>query len=373
MTTNRLHTHIVFGTRPEAIKLAPVIAELQRREEFATTVVFTAQHRDLVTPILAYFGIEPDVDFDLMQEGQSPAQIAAGILQHAEPLFARTAPDCVVVQGDTTTAMAAALAAFYSKIPVVHVEAGLRSGDSSNPFPEEMNRRLISSLASLHCAPTERNRQNLLDENVSAESIVLTGNPVIDALLPIAGDNGELPAHLQPTPGKRLLLLTTHRRENFGEPHRAVFRAVVRIVESHPDVEIIFPVHPNPAVREVVFAELSGRDRIRLVAPPDYVSFTRLLGRSFLVLTDSGGIQEEAPALGKPVVVLRSTTERPEIVATGNAVLAGVEEESIVEIVGRLLADTAAYERMACPAFPYGNGTAAQSIADAMLARFYRR
>ncbi len=366
------HVYIVFGTRPEAIKLAPVIAELRRRSEFEPTVVFTAQHRDLVAPVLSYFDIEPDVDFNIMQEKQSPAHITAEVLRRMESLFTQAVPDCVVVQGDTTTAMSAALAAFYRKIPVVHVEAGLRSGDRFNPFPEEMNRRHISLLASLHCAPTLQNRQNLVDEHVPEESIVVTGNPVIDALLSIASDKAELPLHLQPTPGKRLLVLTTHRRENFGTPQQNVFRAIGRIVEQHSDIEVIFPVHPNPSVRDQAYAALAGRERIRLVDPPDYITFVRLINKSYLVLTDSGGVQEEAPALGKPVVVLRSTTERPEIIALGNAVLAGTEEENIVHIVHGLLVDTAKYERMARPAFPYGNGTAAQSIADAIL-RFYRR
>ncbi len=366
------HIHVVFGTRPEAIKLAPVIAELRRRNECRTTVVFTAQHRDLVAPILDYFGIVPDVDFDIMQEKQSSAHITAQVLQRMESLFAQDSPDCVVVQGDTTTAMSAALAAFYRTIPVVHVEAGLRSGDRFNPFPEEMNRRAISLLASLHCAPTRQNLQNLVDEHVPEESVVVTGNPVIDALLAIAASTAELPASVQPSPGKRLLLLTTHRRENFGKPQQNIFRAVARCVEQHPDIEVIFPVHPNPAVRNAAFAALDGRERIRLVAPPDYLAFVRLMSKSHLVLTDSGGVQEEAPALGRPVVVLRSTTERPEILETGNAVLAGTEEEDIVRIVHKLLTDPAEYERMARPAFPYGNGTAARAIVDA-ITLFYRR
>lgn len=368
----KLRVSIVFGTRPEAIKLAPVIAQLQKRPECNTTVVFTAQHRDLVAPILDYFGIAPNVDCNIMQQRQSPAYVTAEVLRCMDDILERERPDCIVVQGDTTTAMAAALAAFYRQIPIVHVEAGLRSGDIHNPFPEEMNRRHISMLASLHCAPTLRNKQQLEAEGIPAASIAVTGNPVIDALLSIAHDGEPLPAHLQPAPGHRLVVLTTHRRENFGEPQQHIFRAVRRIVEQHSDIELMFPVHPNPAVHDAAYAALSGRERIRLVAPPDYITFVRLLNRSYLVLTDSGGVQEEAPALGKPVIVLRSSTERPEIVATGNAVLAGTGEEHIVALTRTLLTDSATYERMAQPAFPYGRGTAAAAIADAIVLHYRR-
>lgn len=361
------HIHVIFGTRPEAVKLAPVIRELRSRPEFTTTVVFTAQHRDLVVPILDFFAIRPDVDFNIMQEAQTPADVTAEVLQQLQRHFTIHRADAVIVQGDTTTAMASALAAFYHQIPVVHVEAGLRTYNRYNPFPEEMNRRLISSLATLHCAATEGNRQHLLQEHISNESIVVTGNPVIDALqsmLDTGKDTTE--QDLPETSGRKLVLLTTHRRENFGEAQHNIFRAIRRLADKHPDIDIVFPVHPNPAVRRAVEEYLPPHERIRLIAPLEYIAFIRLLRRCTFVMSDSGGMQEEAPALGRPLLVLRSTTERPEVLETGGAVLTGTEEEDIFTAAHRLLTDGELYQRMARASFPFGRGNAARAIVDAL-------
>jgi UDP-N-acetylglucosamine 2-epimerase (non-hydrolysing) len=368
---DKLHIHVIFGTRPEAVKLAPVIRELRSRpDNFVVTVVFTAQHRELVKPILHFFAIEPEVDFDIMKEAQTPSDITAQVLQHLQRHFTENRVDAVIVQGDTTTAMASAMAAFYRKIPVVHVEAGLRTHDRYNPFPEEINRRLISSLATLHCAATEGNRAHLLQENIPDGNIILTGNPVIDALHSILDNSEAATSPAFPVnPEQKMILLTTHRRENFGDAQRNIFRAVRRLVETHPDVDIIFPVHPNPAVRRAVEEQLPPHDRIHLVAPLEYIDFIRLLRRCTFVMSDSGGMQEEAPALGKPLLVLRSTTERPEVLETGSAILAGTEEERIYETAHRLLTDTALYESMSRNSLPFGRGDAARIIADAIESR----
>lgn len=365
---NKLHIHVIFGTRPEAVKLAPVIRELRSRPDtFTTTIVFTAQHRELVTPILDFFALVPDVDFDIMREAQTPSDITAEVLRKLQQHFTHNRADAVIVQGDTTTAMASALAAFYHKIPVVHVEAGLRTHDRYNPFPEEINRRLISSLSTVHCAATEGNKINLMRENVPVGSIVVTGNPVIDALQSIVDTGGDIELAGLPTDASRkLVLLTTHRRENFGEAQHNIFRAVRRLVDAHPELDIVFPVHPNPVVRRAVEEYLPPHKQIYLIAPMEYIDFIRLLRRCTFVMSDSGGMQEEAPALGKPLLVLRSTTERPEVLETGSAILAGTEEESIVTAAHRLLTDTQLYERMALHSLPFGHGNAARAIADAV-------
>lgn len=366
MNTQPIHIHVVFGTRPEAIKVAPVIKVLQAQNDIALTTVFTAQHRELATPILDFFAIAPDVDFDSMEEAQTPTDSTAAVLRHMQQHFAHNHADWVVVQGDTTTAMAAALAAFYNKIPVAHIEAGLRTHNRYNPFPEEMNRRLISSLATLHCAATQSNRENLLAEGVADAAIAVTGNPVIDALHSIVQSNhkGSLP--FLPTPGRKLVLLTTHRRENFGEAQQNIFRAVRRLLQENEILEVVFPVHPNPTVRNAVAQHLPPHDRLHIINPLNYIDFIRLLHQCNFVMSDSGGLQEEAPALGKPILVLRSTTERPEILDTGTALLTGTDEQDIINAATLLLADEAVYARMAQPAFPFGTGNAAQAIAKAL-------
>lgn len=366
MNTHPLHIHVVFGTRPEAIKLAPVINLLREQDDIALTTVFTAQHRELATPILDFFAIAPDVDFNIMEKAQTPADTAAAVLQHLQRHFAHNRADWVVVQGDTTTAMAAALAAFYNTIPVAHIEAGLRTHNRYNPFPEEMNRRLIGSLATLHCAATQSNRDNLLAEGIPNTAIAVTGNPVIDALHSIVRNNRPNALPFALNPNTQLVLLTTHRRENFGEAQQGIFRAVQRLLHAHTSLEIVFPVHPNPAVRAAVAQHLPAHSRLHIIDPLNYIDFIQLLHQCSFVMSDSGGLQEEAPALGKPILVLRSTTERPEILSTGTAILTGVEEHKIVDAATALLTDTALYERMARPAFPFGMGNAAQAILHAL-------
>lgn len=356
----------VFGTRPEAIKMCPLVRALAADDRFESRVLVTAQHRDMLDAVLRVFAVTPDLDLNLMRAGQSIADVAAGALRGVYDALVVERPDMVLVHGDTSTALAAAQAAFYLKIPVGHVEAGLRSGDLMSPFPEEYNRRGIGLLASLHLAPTSQNVANLRREGVAAERIVQTGNTVIDALKSVID-----PAFVFDEPwlntrthARRLLVLTCHRRENFGAPMQQIFRAVRAVADTHADVDIVFPVHPNPNVRTLVDAELRSHPQIHLIDPLDYVPFANLLSRAYLVLTDSGGIQEEAPALGKPVVVLRTETERPEAVAAGTVVMAGVAYDDVVRITNRLLDDANDYRAMARAVNPYGDGTAcARSVA----------
>ncbi|HVZ40548.1 MAG TPA: UDP-N-acetylglucosamine 2-epimerase (non-hydrolyzing) [Candidatus Kapabacteria bacterium] len=357
---------VILGTRPEVIKLAPVIAAL-RAAHVETRVIFTSQHRELAATSASAFGLKPDLDLDLMTPGQSPSQLAARVLSSLDAYFANDPPGLVVVQGDTTTTMSAALAAFHRGIPIAHVEAGLRTDSPVNPFPEEMNRRLATRLATLHCAATEANRQALLRENVPAAGIHVTGNTVIDALASILADTSE---DVQPelakavaARGNRLLLFTTHRRENFGEPQREILSALRRIVEEHPDLEAAFPVHPNPLVLAAVAEHLPPHPRIHRLEPMDYPAFVRLLAASHLVMTDSGGLQEEGPALGKPVLVLRTTTEREELIRSGGGLLVGVRCDDIVAAAGELLRDPALYQRMAVVRYPFGAAGAAERIA----------
>ncbi len=361
----------VFGTRPEAIKLAPVILEFQKYpESFQTYVCVTAQHREMLDQVLGLFGIVPDFDLDLMQAGQSLADLTARIITHIGDVLTQVKPDIVLVQGDTTTVMAVALVAFYHKIPVGHVEAGLRSQDRWSPFPEEINRRIASLLSSYHFAPTETARQALLREHVPADHIFVTGNPVIDALKmiirapqPSAAATLLLQAGMNGTGnGRRLILVTAHRRENFGERIENICLGLKSLVERNSNVVVLYPVHLNPNVREPVYRLLSGHERIMLVEPVEYDVLAHLMNAAYLVLTDSGGIQEEAPFLGKPVLVMRTETERPEAVAAGTVKLVGPYTEQIIQETERLLKDQRAYQQMAQAVSPYGNGRAAQKI-----------
>lgn len=355
----------VFGTRPEAIKMAPVVAELQRRGGALEPVVcVTAQHREMLDQVLSVFGIEPDHDLDLMCPNQSLPELTSRVLLETTRVLKADRPDVVLVQGDTTTAMVAALAAFYERIPVGHVEAGLRTNDRYYPFPEEINRRLIGPIATFHFAPTERAMGALRANGVPEENLFLTGNTVVDALQAIVGSVQSSSGLPYPAPGHRLVLVTAHRRENFGEPMERVFSAVRRLSAQFPDVEFVYPVHPNPNVAAAARAALGSTERVRLVTPLDYVSFTHLLAKCHLVLTDSGGVQEEAPALGKPALVLRNETERPEGVEAGVALLVGTDEERIVAEASRLLSDPAAYARMSQSRSLYGDGQAARRIVD---------
>lgn len=360
----------IFGTRPEAIKMAPVVQALQGDERFRVKVVVTAQHREMLDQALEIFGIKPDYDLNLMRPGQALGDVVSGVLKGLTPILEADRPDVVLVHGDTITTFAAALAAFFCKIPVAHVEAGLRTDDRYDPFPEEMDRRLTGVLATLHFAPTPWAKSNLLAENVPPEAIYVTGNTAIDALLG-ALQNGyrfEEPRLQEAVDsGRRLILMTAHRRENWGEPIRRIYQAVLEIVQRHPDVAVVFPVHKNPVVREPAFAMLGGHERIVLVEPVGYLDMIHMIRAATLVLTDSGGLQEEAPSLGKPVLVLRETTERPEGVAAGTCLKVGTDPARIVAEASRLLTDRKAYSAMAQAVNPYGDGRAALRIKEALL------
>lgn len=354
---------VVFGTRPEAIKMAPVVQALQRRADtFDVRVCVTAQHRQMLDQALALFGIVPDDDLNVMQPNQDLFQITTAVLNGLKPVLEARRPDVVLVHGDTTTTMAASLACYYLKIPVGHVEAGLRTFDRYYPFPEEMNRMVTDSIATLYFAPTAQAQRNLLTAGADASHVFVTGNTVIDALFyTLAHGQGTLPVALDPD--KRLILVTAHRRENFGEPLRAICRAVRDLVDGFSDVEAVIPVHPNPSVRSMVTTLLANEPRIHLIDPLDYEPFCALMNRATLILTDSGGVQEEAPALKKPVLVLRDETERPEAVEMGVVKLVGPHYERIMEAGIQLLSDPEAYAAMARAVSPYGDGHAAERIA----------
>jgi UDP-N-acetylglucosamine 2-epimerase (non-hydrolysing) len=360
----------VFGTRPEAIKLAPVILELRRRPEFHVSVCVTAQHREMLDQVLETFDIRPDYDLDIMCPGQDLFQVTARCLTELEPLLRKEQPWMVLVEGDTTTVLATALAAFYLGIKVGHVEAGLRTFDKRRPFPEEINRRLTTHLADLHFAPTESARRNLLAEQVPESSVFVTGNTVIDTLFLVRdryGGHRPLPPGMPPlAPGKRLILVTGHRRESFGQGFENICDAL-RQIAARPDVEIVYPVHLNPNVQEPVRRILGGLPNVRLIEPLSYVPFVGLMESSYLILTDSGGIQEEGPSLGKPVLVMREVTERPEAVEAGTVRLVGTEVKAVVDGVWELLDNRELYERMSRAHNPYGDGLASKRIADILI------
>ena len=357
----------VLGTRPEAIKMAPVIQRLKREACFDVRVLATAQHRHLLDQVLDAFGIEPDIDLDVMRPNQALNTLAARLLLDFDEVLKAERPAAVLAQGDTTTVMTAALASFHLRIPFGHVEAGLRTGDLANPFPEELNRVVAGRLAAWHFAPTEGARDNLLREGVRAGSILVSGNTVIDALLTVAGST---PALAQPIePGQRMILMTMHRRENFGAPMRSICDAVNRLTAANPDLRVLFPVHPNPNVRAVVEGMLGGNRAVICTEPLEYVQFIAAMQRATLVLTDSGGVQEEAPALGKPVLVLRTETERPEAIAAGVARLVGFDAGRVAVEAQRLLDDPSAHAAMARGVSPYGDGHAAERIVEFLKKR----
>jgi UDP-N-acetylglucosamine 2-epimerase (non-hydrolysing) len=363
---------VVFGTRPEAIKVAPLIQALAAAPWSRPVVAVTAQHRRILDQVLELFAICPNYDLDIMRSGQTLTDVTIGALGGLGPILADADPDLVVVQGDTTTTFAAALAGFYRQVPVVHLEAGLRTGDVRSPYPEEMNRRLTSQLASLHLAPTPDARSNLLAEGVDPCSVVVTGNTVIDALHWTVGRRVPYRARelagLEDDP-RRVLLVTAHRRESWGEPMTAIGSAVAELARCEPELLVVLPVHPNPRVREALLPAVAGLANVMVIEPLAYGEFARLLERATIVLSDSGGVQEEAPSLGKPVLVMRDTTERPEAVAAGTAQLVGTDRDRIVAGVLRLLHDPVAYEGMANAVNPYGDGQAAERSCQAM-ARF---
>ena len=367
----KLKVMSIFGTRPEAIKMAPVVLELQRQPEIESVVAVTAQHREMLDQVLKLFDIRPDFDLNIMSEEQTLFDITSRALLGLDKVLSEVKPNVVLVHGDTTTTFAGALAAYYHQIEVGHVEAGLRTRNKFSPYPEEMNRRLTGALADLNFAPTVTAKENLLRENVDAEKIFVTGNTVIDALYQTVRRDFKFTGELANVDfdGRKIILVTTHRRENLGEPMRNVYKALRALVEEFPNVEIIFPVHKNPKVREVVNAELGNLERVRLTDPMDYEPFANLMNRADLILTDSGGVQEEAPALGKPVLVLRDTTERPEAVHAGTVKLIGTDRETVYSTAKILLTDTAAYRKMAEARSPYGDGHAAERIVKALLWR----
>jgi UDP-N-acetylglucosamine 2-epimerase (non-hydrolysing) len=357
----------IFGTRPEAIKMAPLVLELKKHNEIESKVLVTAQHRQMLDQVLEIFNIVPDFDLDIMKENQSLAGISALSISKIDEILKDEKPDLVLVHGDTTTTFSGALAAFYNQIPVGHVEAGLRSNDMYSPFPEEMNRTLTGRLAALHFSPTEGNKENLIKEGIDSSKIFVTGNTVIDALKMVISDDYVFEDEILNKIdfiNKKVILLTAHRRENHGEPMENIFKAILRIKEEFEDVEIIFPVHLNPKVREVTSNYLRDKKGIHLIEPLDYTPFANLISKSYLILTDSGGIQEEAPALGKPVLVLRKETERPEAVEAGTVLMAGIEEENIYNLCKELIMNKELYQKMSNTVNPYGTGDSVISIVN---------
>ena len=361
----------VFGTRPEAIKMCPLVLEMQKYPDFIEPIVaVTAQHREMLDQVLQLFAIKPDYDLNIMTAGQTLYDVTGRALAGLKDVLAEAQPDMVLVHGDTTTTFAGALASFYAQIPVGHVEAGLRTGNKFSPYPEEMNRKLTGAIADIHFAPTSTSKNNLLKENIDPAAIVVTGNTVIDALqTTVKADYRFTDVGLQKAlaGGNRLILVTTHRRENLGEPMRHVYQALRKVLENHPDVEAIFPVHKNPKVREIVDEELGKLAQVHLIEPLDYEPFANLMAKVDIVLTDSGGIQEEAPALGKPVLVLRDTTERPEAVDAGTVKLVGTAYDDVLRETSLLLDDIKYYQSMAEAANPYGDGRACERIIRKIL------
>jgi UDP-N-acetylglucosamine 2-epimerase (non-hydrolysing) len=365
---------VVIGTRPEAIKLAPIVLELERhRERFKTEICVTGQHREMLDQMLQVFGLRPDYDLGVMKAGQNLTEVTAACLTGLERILRQERPDVVLVQGDTTTTFAASLAAYYQHIPIGHIEAGLRTGKKYDPFPEEVNRRLTTHLSDFHFAPTDVARNNLLVEGVSPESILVTGNTVIDALLLVKArlaEDPSLAAHrLGPSDGLRIILVTAHRRESFGQPFRQICKAIRAIAEKRRDVLIIYPVHLNPNVQSPVHEILDRLPNVKLLAPLDYVSFVDCMQRASILLTDSGGVQEEGPSLGKPVLVMREVSERPEAITAGTASLVGTDPQRIFRAVMSLLDDPACYKRMTSNPNPYGDGHASERIVEFLTSR----
>lgn len=369
----KLKVMSVFGTRPEAIKMAPLVLELEKEPNLEVVVAVTAQHREMLDQVLNLFKIIPKYDLDIMTKNQTLYEVTTKALLGLKEIFKKEDPDLILVHGDTTTTFVAALAAYYAQIPIGHVEAGLRTGDKYSPFPEEMNRKLTGSLADLHFAPTFRAKENLLKENINPKAIFVTGNTVIDALETTVKNNYDFKDDALKAlvnNGKKIILVTTHRRENLGEPMRHVYRALKEVLKKHPEAEAVFPVHKNPLVRKIVNEELEGLKQVHLIEPLDYEPFANLMAKSYLVLTDSGGIQEEAPAFGKPVLVLRDTTERPEALEAGTVKLVGTEYEKVFALTDELLTNENSYKKMAMATNPYGDGLASKRIVKLILNKF---
>lgn len=353
----------IFGTRPEAIKMAPLVSELKNDPELQPIVVVTAQHREMLDSVLETFDITPDYDLNIMKQGQTLSEVTSRVLGGLESVIQEAKPDMILVHGDTTTTFAGSLAAFYNEVAIGHVEAGLRTWNKYSPFPEEMNRQMTGVLADLHFSPTDQSKHNLLQENKKDESIVVTGNTAIDALSTTVSENYESEI-INRHKDKHIVLLTAHRRENIGKPMENIFKAVRRIVEEHEDVVVVYPMHKNPKVRDIAGQLLSDHNRIELIEPLEVIDFHNFAANSHLILTDSGGVQEEAPSLGKPVLVLRDTTERPEGVEAGTLKLVGVEEEDVYNETKKLLNDQSSYESMSIAQNPYGDGLASKRICE---------
>lgn len=368
--TKAIKVMTIFGTRPEAIKMAPIVLAMQQRDQFIPVTVVTAQHREMLDQVLDIFHITPDYDLNIMKPNQTLADITSRVLTKLDAIMETVRPDIVLVHGDTTTTFAASVSAFYHQIPLGHVEAGLRTWDKYSPFPEEMNRQLTDVLADAYFAPTELSRQNLLKENHPDAQITVTGNTAIDALQQTVSKDYHHDALKLIQPGHRMILLTMHRRENQGAPMETVFTAVKKVVKAHPDVEVVYPVHLSPAVQTVARRILGHTERIHLIDPLDVVDFHNMAARSYFIMTDSGGVQEEAPSLNKPVLVLRDTTERPEGVTAGTLKLVGTDGTKVTAAMNQLLDDPAEYQQMAAAKNPYGDGHAAEYILDALWKQF---
>ncbi len=365
--TKKWKVMTIFGTRPEAIKMAPLVLELQKYpKQIESIVTVTAQHRQMLDQVLETFSITPNYDLNIMKDRQTLIDVTTNALQGLDKVMKEAQPDIVLVHGDTATTFIASLAAFYNQIAIGHVEAGLRTWNKYSPYPEEMNRQLTGVMADLHFAPTEVSKKNLLDENKNPATIFVTGNTAIDALATTVSEHYTHPV-LDKIGEDRMILLTAHRRENLGEPMRNMFKAITRILAEHEDVQVVYPVHMNPAVREIANEILGKNKRVHLIEPLEVFDFHNFAANSYMILTDSGGVQEEAPSLGKPVLVLRDTTERPEGIAAGTLKLAGTEEETIYALAKELLTDNNAYEAMAKASNPYGDGHASKRIVEALL------
>lgn len=360
----------IFGTRPEAIKMAPLVKELEKRKEIESIVCVTAQHRGMLDQVLNTFDIKPDYDLNIMKQGQSLADVTTRALVGLEEVIKKVKPDIVLVHGDTTSTFAGSLAAFYNQVAIGHVEAGLRTYDKYSPYPEEMNRQMVDRLSDMYFAPTEISKDNLLKENIDESKIYITGNTAIDAMSTTVDENYTHPELDWINAGERMILLTAHRRENLGEPMRHIFRAIKRVVDEFSDVKVIYPIHMNPRVREVANEVFGDADRVKLIEPLEVFDFHNFQNKSYIILTDSGGIQEEAPSLGKPVLVLRDTTERPEGIKAGTLKLVGTDEDVIYEETKKLLLDKKAYEKMSKASNPYGDGHASERIVDAIIEYF---
>ena len=360
----------IFGTRPEAIKMAPLVKELEKRKEIESIVVVTAQHRQMLDSVLETFNIKPDYDLNVMKQGQTLGDITTKAITGLEEIIQKEKTDIVLVHGDTTTTFAGALAAFYNKVSIGHVEAGLRTYDKYSPYPEEMNRQMVDAMTDMYFAPTLMSKENLLKEGKDESKIYVTGNTAIDAMSTTIDENYTYPELDWIKPNEKMILLTAHRRENLGEPMRNIFKAVKRITDEFSDVKVIYPIHLNPKVREIANEIFKGDDKVHLIEPLEVFDFHNFQNKSYIILTDSGGIQEEAPSLGKPVLVLRDTTERPEGIKAGTLKLVGTNEETIYNETKKLLTDKIEYEKMSKASNPYGDGHASEKIVDAIIEKF---